>query len=84
MNLRTREVNSRSSNSRERANRKAIVSDSCQSVVHSALKGTEDTGHTNKTQGQALGPRWTFPLIATGLNFKNWYGHTEVYYLIFM
>lgn len=48
MNLRTKEINRRSSSNREKTKGKPIIRDSYEGLVLSALKGMEDTGHENK------------------------------------
>ena len=63
------------SNRRQKADGKAAI---LKNLVHSALKGMERTGPVDKTGGHSLGPRWTFPIVATMLNFKNWYGPAKI------
>lgn len=91
MNLRTKEIDSRSPHSRERRHRKPILrwflhefsSVPVYREWKTQVMWTENKSGLLVPDGDCTN-HLTFPFIAIMLNFKNWYGHPKVYYLIFM
>lgn len=82
MNLRTKEINSRSLNSTERTNGKPLLGDFYKSLVLFWSKG--NGRHRPWVHGGDSTNHLAFQFTAIMLNFKSWYGHTKVHYFIFM
>lgn len=91
MNLRTKEIDSRSPHSREKRHAKPILRwflHKFSSVLVYRERKTQATWTKNKSRPWVLDrdctSHLTFQFVVIMLKFENWYGHTKLYYLVFM